>query len=136
MKELVLVGYNVQVDEDVTREWYEHSDGWNCICGHCRNFIMIAKRQMLPDSILDVLNELGIPPEKPTYLSELYQDDAGIHYQFSYRIAGVILEKEEIINNGAARCTHEIYPYGAPSFPEPHFDLEFYAVLPWILNEG
>jgi succinate dehydrogenase/fumarate reductase flavoprotein subunit len=33
------------------------------------------------------------------------------------------------------RCCHETYPYGAPGFPEPHFDLEFYAVLPWVTEE-
>ena len=32
-------------------------------------------------------------------------------------------------------CCHEPYPYGAPDFPEPHFDLEFYATLPWVLGE-
>ena len=32
-------------------------------------------------------------------------------------------------------CCHEIYPYGAPDFPEPHFDLEFYLTLPWTLEE-
>ena len=27
-------------------------------------------------------------------------------------------------------CCHETYPYGAPGFPEPHFDLEFWVRLP------
>ncbi|MBQ5682414.1 MAG: hypothetical protein IIV26_02735, partial [Peptococcaceae bacterium] len=78
----------------------------------------------------------GIPPEKATYVCELYTDDEGIHYQFSYRLAGTF---EEIFNNTgkqlAYRCGHEPYPYGAPGFPEPHFDLEFYAVLPWVIEE-
>lgn len=33
-------------------------------------------------------------------------------------------------------CCHDPYPYGAPNFPEPHFDLEFYATLPWVLDEA
>ena len=28
------------------------------------------------------------------------------------------------------KCTHEPYPYGAPGFPTPHFDLEFWVRLP------
>ena len=27
-------------------------------------------------------------------------------------------------------------PYGAPNFPEPHFDVIFFAELPWILDEA
>ena len=30
------------------------------------------------------------------------------------------------------RCCHEPYPYGAPGFPEPHFDLEFWVRLPRV----
>lgn len=29
-----------------------------------------------------------------------------------------------------AYCGHNPYPYGAPGFPEPHFDLEFWVWLP------
>ena len=25
--------------------------------------------------------------------------------------------------------------YGASGFPEPHFDLEFWLTLPWVLDE-
>ena len=35
---------------------------------------------------------------------------------------------------GEVRCCHEPYPYGAPDFPAPHFDLEFWVTLPWILD--
>lgn len=29
-----------------------------------------------------------------------------------------------------AYCGHNPYPYGAPGFSEPHFDLEFWVWLP------
>jgi hypothetical protein len=32
-------------------------------------------------------------------------------------------------------CCHETYPYGAPDFLEPHFDIEFFLWLPWVINE-
>lgn len=36
---------------------------------------------------------------------------------------------------GCVRCCHEVYPYGAPNFPKPHFDLEFWITLPWVLSD-
>lgn len=48
-----------------------------------------------------------------------------------------MVEKTEVQERqewGEARCCHEIYPYGAPDFPTPHFDLEFWVHLPWILK--
>lgn len=130
-----LFGYRVEVDMKATRDWYRNAGEWGCECGHCRNFLNLAKSRKLPVSVMEILDRLGIPPEKATYVCELYTDNAGIHYQFSYRIAGSILAEPE--NNGTvnARCCHEPYPYGAPGFPLPHFDLEFYEVLPWTLNE-
>ena len=129
-----LFGYRVEVDMKATRDWYRNAGEWGCECGHCRNFLNLAKSRKLPVSVMEILDRLGIPPEKATYVCELYTDNAGIHYQFSYRIAGSILAEPE--NNGTvnARCCHEPYPYGAPGFPLPHFDLEFYEVLPWTLN--
>lgn len=29
------------------------------------------------------------------------------------------------------RWCHEPYPYGAPGLPNPHFNLESWATLPW-----
>lgn len=43
-------------------------------------------------------------------------------------------DTQEKFEWGEVRCCHEIYPYGAPDFPTPHFDLEFWVQLPWILK--
>ncbi|MBR4049136.1 MAG: hypothetical protein IKK09_01430 [Clostridia bacterium] len=132
-----LCNYQVEIDKNATTKWYEEYDGWGCECGHCHNFLRLAKMKKLPLHIIQILDELDISPEKATYVCELYTDDMGIHYQFSYRIAGTIIDTP--ITNGEnwneGRCCHEPYPYGAPDFPKPHFDLEFYATLPWILEE-
>lgn len=131
-----LEGYLVTLDQDATLDWYAKADQWGCECDHCRNFLEIVRKRMLPEAITKTLDRLGIPPEKATYVCELYTDDKGVHYQFSYRIAGMILSTlphEKAPDHRGGRCSHEPYPYGAPNFPEPHFDLEFYAVLPWIL---
>lgn len=135
MESSVLFGYQVELDRKETLDWYRKADEWGCECGHCRNFLNLAKSRKLPVSVMEVLDRLDIPAEKATYVCELYTDDSGIHYQFSYRIAGRILSKLESKGTGNAQCCHEPYPYGAPGFPEPHFDLKFYETLPWALNE-
>lgn len=125
-----LFGYAVEIDRNATENWYAQAKPWGCTCAHCSNFLKAAKKRLLPESVLAALDALCLPPEKATYVGELYTDEAGIHYQFSYRICGNILAAPS--EQTDMRCCHEPYPYGAPDFPEPHFDLEFYAVLPWI----
>lgn len=138
MKKYNLFDYLVEIDEKVTKDWYEKFEGWRCNCGHCQNFLLLAKKKELPTAVLDILKGFHIPVEKPTYVCEIVSEEGQILYQFSYRMAGNILkEKEgakEKLEWGEARCCHEIYPYGTPNFPEPHFDLEFWVHLPWILK--
>jgi hypothetical protein len=133
-----LFGYSVEIDTRLTKDWYVQSKGWNCDCGHCRNFMKIVEEDNLPEEVTRILSELDIPGEKPTYVCEIYHDDKGLLYQFSYRAAGSILtekNKGTSLEWGEIRCCHEPYPYGAPDFPSPHFDLEFWVTLPWILEE-
>ena len=138
MKKHCFGNYQVELDTEVTAKWYAQFEGWQCECGHCCNFLELAKKKELPKNIIEVLDGIGISPEKATYVCELFTDDTGVHYQFSYRIAGTIIEAlntEAGENWSEGRCCHEPYPYGAPDFPKPHFDLEFYATLPWVLEK-
>lgn len=57
-------GYQVEVDEETTRAYYSDSIEWECTCGHCRNFVLLAQERRLPVDILALLDKLGIPPEK------------------------------------------------------------------------
>ena len=139
MKKHNFGNHQVELDIEATAKWYAQSQGWGCECGHCRNFLKLAHQKALPHRIMEILDQLGIPPEKATYAGELYTDAEGVHYQFSYRIAGTITDSpitDAVENGHEGRCCHDPYPYGAPEFPTPHFDLEFYATLPWILEES
>lgn len=133
-------GYETEIDGEATKNWYAQSEGWDCSCGHCRNFLALARERKLPQTVLDILDSLGIPPEKATYVCQLYGDGAGQFYQFSYRVAGDILNEGQAkpitADWGGGQCWHETYPYGAPGFPEPHFDIEFGIMLPWVLDES
>ncbi len=139
MQRYELFGIQTKLDQEATKAWYALSEGWNCSCEHCRNFLAIAKQKLLPPELLKVLDKLEISPEKATYVCEMYPTEHGFCYQFSYRIAGKILQESDsdikTMPWGQVRCGHEPYPYGAPDFPEPHFDLEFWIDLPWILEE-
>lgn len=133
-------GYQAKLDKTATRAWYEKAGEWGCECGHCRNFLELARQKQLPSAVLDLLGQLEIPPEKATYVCELYPTEQGNLYQFNYRIAGCILnenpQQEPVpIEGGTVCCGHDPYPYGALDFPEPHFDLVFFAELPWVLDE-
>jgi len=129
--------YQVQLDKEATLKWYGKSREWNCECDHCRNFLKLAKKKEFPQDILEFLNQIDIEPEKATYVCELYTDGEGIHYQFSYRLVGTFFDNQgsdDVGKENIVRCCYEPYPYGAPNFLAPHFDLEFYATLPWVLE--
>lgn len=118
-----LAGSLVEIDEKATLAWYESAVPWGCECGDCRKFVSLAEQGQLPCEVTELLDALHIPAAKATYVSLFYED----LYQFSYRIAGQILKQGP--EGGSVLCGHETYPYGAPGFPEPHFDLEFFLKL-------
>ena len=133
-------GIPVSIDEAATAQWYSKQEPWGCDCNECRNFAALARQNKLPEPILSVLRELNISADKATYVCEIIPKDHRHLYQFSYRIAGNILNEDAANSTkedwGEVRCCHEIYPYGAPGFPVPHFDLEFWITLPWVLDDA
>ena len=139
MTKRTLWGMPVEIDEAATAQRYSKQESWGCECADCQNFIALAKQKKLPEQIHSILNELKIAADKATYVCEIIPKDHGHLYQFSYRITGNILneDSENIAKAewGDIRCCYEPYPYGAPDFPTPHFDLEFWVTLPWILTE-
>ena len=132
--------YEVQIDKAATAGWYEKSEGWGCECGHCQNFLALVRQKQLPTAVLDLLSNLNILPEKPTYVCEICPTEKGNLYQFNYRVAGCILNEPHPNDTiqfdwGEGFCGHDSYPYGAPDFPEPYFDVMFFMEFPWVLDE-
>ena len=127
-----ILGGAVGIDRPLTEKWYQTAAVWGCECGDCRRFVRLAQARKLPEPILVCLDELRIPPEKATYVCQMMPTDGGDLFQFSYRIAGYIPEENPVEKQpwGEMHCCQEPYPYGAPGFPEPHFDLEFWVELP------
>ncbi len=134
MKQFDLFGFQVEIDKVATKEWYDKADEWSCECGDCRHFVALAKKKELPSAVIEILEQFGIAPEKATYVCEIATEEHKVLYQFSYRMVGNILKERDgdikDLGWGEAYCGHEPYPYGAPGFPTPHFDLEFWVRLP------
>ena len=135
MKYYSMLDCEIEVDEAATKQWYTNAENWGCECGYCNNFLEIARRRELPDEVHHYLSIFGILPEKATYVCCLTENNNKLLYQFSYRIAGNILKDNTSSITEDARFCHETYPYGASDFPEPHFDLEFYVELPWVIDD-
>ena len=143
-------GYEAQVDEQATRACYAQAPDWDCPCGHCRNFVALARERKLPEELLAILDSLSIPPEKATYVCELDDRDwkeKGVLYEISWRLAGAVIKKPESRENEGTKwgppvrlpgfqlmLGHEVCPV-EPDFPEPNFDLDVSLYLPWVLDE-
>ena len=144
-------GYGAQVDERATRDCYEKAGAWDCSCGHCRNFLALARARRLPGELLAILDSLSIPPEKATYVCELYHDkdwrEKGLLYEASWRIAGRVVKKPESKENEGTEWGPPVrlpalclmlglvtFPVGA-EFPQPNCDLDVSLHLPWVLDE-
>ena len=39
-------GYEAEVDEAATAAWYAQAEDWGCACGHCQNFLALARERM------------------------------------------------------------------------------------------
>ena len=140
MTEIRLPGFRAEADGETTGEWYLHEgDEWYCMCGHCRNFVALAKKRQLPAELLELLDRLSIPPEKATYVCEM--DGEGL-YELCWNISGRLLEEGEKAVETAwgswALEPRDKYPQPSDAyddFPDPCFILHVFLRLPWVLDE-
>ena len=160
MEKYNFFGCEVEVDLETTQSWYAAAKPQRRLYdkeANTRNFRALARKRQLPAFVLEHLDKLGIPPQKATYIQfQCAEEDGTDRYAFSYRIAGNILsgylpgvdpddyarlylvdldDDAEWPWADLGRCIHEPSPICPPEFPKPHFDLEFYASLPWVLDE-
>ena len=103
MEEYNLFSFQVEIDEDATKEWYAEADEWGCECEDCRHFVALAKKRKLPSGVLEKIEQFGIAPEKATYVCEIITEEHKVLYQFSYRMAGNILNEEKYSLQGTTQ---------------------------------
>ena len=145
-------GYEAEVDEQTVRSWYAQADEWGCTCGHCRNFLSLARERKLPGELLSILDSLSILPEKATYVCELYHDESwrekGLLYELCWRLPGEILDKPAGEDCGPNWGPAVKFPWGdialghegdpcseAENLPTPNFDLICTLYLTGVLDE-
>ena len=56
MKLIEFPGGRGEVDLAATRSWYAQAEPWGCECGHCRNFLALARDRKLPKEMLALLD--------------------------------------------------------------------------------
>ena len=140
MMTIEIPGFRAEAGAEATREWYAHQgDEWYCMCGHCRNYVTLAKRRQLPEELLSLLDRLGIPPEKATYVCEL---DGKLLYELCWNVSGRLLEKsgEAASTPWGSWCLEDREDQYQPSgdyleYPAPCFILHVFIRLPWVLDE-
>ena len=124
----------METDEEATRAWYEKAPEWNCTCGHCRNFVLLAKERRLPKEMLALLDQLCIPPEKAAYVCEMYEKGDKLLYQITYCLPGRVYQETEMENIsflwGDVNFAQEPAPHDTPE--EEYFDMNLFLWLPWI----
>lgn len=73
MESTTFFGYQVEIDRAATSAWYASAKEWGCECGDCRHYVALAKERRLPPDMMALLDSLGIPLEKATYVCSLYK---------------------------------------------------------------
>ena len=62
--------YQVELDMDATENWYATSEGWGCECGHCRNFLKLAKKKNFPYALQKFqMNLVFLLKKRPMYVN-------------------------------------------------------------------
>ncbi len=125
--------FQVEIDEEATQAWYEKSEEWDCTCGHCRNFVLLAKERRLPAELLELLDKLCVFPAKPAYVCQMDEKDGKLLYQLTYCLPGRVIQ-------GPAQGSAP-FPWGEVNFEResaPHetpageyFDMNLFLWLPW-----
>ena len=144
--------YELDVDVERTRRFYQEHSGITCDCAGCRNFTQAVA--LLPDAVQDFLRQFGIDPAKPAEISAVYApSDDSIFYDGFYHISGTILsgtnpwiqidhkhfaldqqclikldDENTVFFTGDVHLLEE-------NFPTPAFQIEIQFTLPWVLPE-
>lgn len=144
MKQIKLMKWLLEVDVDKTRGFY-NKDIELCDCLSCENYMEASKQIVSP--VLDVFSMLGITPSKPSHLSEYGEMEDGLRlYIGSYHIVGKLVEGEyctgsEWDETNTAKIQNFTFGFEKElmfvydEFPRPVLQLEFEALIPWVLNE-
>lgn len=146
--------YVIDIDIDKTRRFYQTAENiaYGCNCSGCRNFEKAVS--YLPQEIIEIFDKMGIDMKK---VREAYvnckNSDGKLFYAGFYHICGKLLsgsspwketsqmskeldDKELFkINENFQIAFQEEVDLLEENFPLPVIQLEFFANIPWVLEE-
>jgi hypothetical protein len=131
--------WDLEFDKEATELAFVHQS-YDCDCSYCQNFL--ASYHNLPEDYFELLNKLGIDPAKPSEIIEYCKNNDETHfYGWWFHIVGN-LEKTSKISETSTKFNDKINilisddnSLVAKDFPDPIVQIEFFANLPWVIDE-
>ncbi len=131
-----ILDWEIKFDKELTAQAYLVLPG-QCDCAYCRNFL-IAFQGLSPEFVT-LLHKFGIDPAQPAEIVHYNANQDGTHhYGWWYHLVGQIISGTESLVDFAQgmqvefRSKDELAPQ---DFPPPIVQVEFFANLPWVLEE-
>lgn len=110
----------------------------DCSCENCRNFCLAVRHA--PEALVAFFDSLGLSIEKSANVSSYsFGEKENVLYEGMYHLSGTIeripmcAEPFEIA--GASVHFHNNLAMVPEGFPFPHFQMEVFFRLPWVLDD-
>nr|WP_144922842.1 hypothetical protein [Paenibacillus bovis] len=135
----------LKVDLHKTRDFFM-KDVEICRCIYCENYMEACKQ--FDTTLMDAFSTLGINPFKPSHLSEFGAGADGLRlYIGSYHLVGNLVDGVYCSDsnwNAGNTVKVENFTFGFSKelqfvhkeLEHPVLQLDFEALIPWILNQG
>jgi hypothetical protein len=153
LKIVTILDWKLEIDREITEKIYiARNIEEDCQCLLCKNYRSATKD--IPQEILNIMDILGVNPSKPIEAIQYAENNDGSRfYSGIYNVIGRIVSGDDYLQsnnfskNGAMKhiemkhidknvsvgfSKNSYYPKG---FPDPVFQFEFMANLPWRLKE-
>ena len=134
--------YTLDVDVEATKCGYAQVPAENCGCGcsGCRNFLQAAAQ--MPEKARTLLTTMGVDPAKFVHISPMCALEGGakLDYLGWYHLCGHIVKgmqglvDDQLCDGFSFSFTNQCQMADV-DFPRPLIQMDFYAVLPWVLEE-
>lgn len=144
--------YQLDIDIDRTRHFYENDDYEICTCAGCRNFSKAYR--FLPEAVQQFFRQFGADIGKPAEITAYDSSDGNLtYYDGFYHICGTILAgKDPYLQVGerafqlderyVLKLTDDFSVFFTEKcalvdhdFPSPVIQMEIQGNIPWMLEE-
>ncbi len=145
--------YSVEIDVNKTKQFYEKARliSQDCSCDGCQNYELAF--EYLPDSVKTFFDTLGVDYKRACecYVNTKNSDGTLLYGGF-YHICGTVLSGSSAwveknnnssfwdenltykIDDGFQVSFQNVVYALEEGFPDPVIQLEFLAIIPWVLN--